>query len=479
MTGRPGPVDGRAVMVDRSRLPEPGPAKPFTFPSIEKSTLPNGLGLWTVTHAQVPVVSLMLLVRCGAAADPPGRDGLAATTADMLDEGSGDRSAIEVHEALARIGAQFDTDIGSDAIVVSTTVLSRFTDRALALLSDVVVRPALRESDFDRVRQLRLHRLTQLRDVPGAVADRAFLKLLYGDHPYGHAPIGSESALTAMTVDDVRTFHASAIRPSAATLIAVGDCAHGEIARIASDAFADWSAGSASLSGERSGDEGRALERSAESRALPRSPRLALVPRAKAPQSELRIGHVTVARDTPDYHALVVANMILGGQFVSRINLNLREDKGFTYGARTAFEFRRLPSPFVLQVSVQTTATAEAIHEAIGEIADIRGPRPVTPEELALGTAALTRGYARSFETADQIARAVMQLALYDLPDDYFVTFVPSIERVTCDEVSRVMTRHVDPARLLTLIVGDPDAAGANLARLDLGDPQILLPETF
>ncbi|PYQ71565.1 MAG: hypothetical protein DMG04_20660 [Acidobacteria bacterium] len=479
MTGRPGPVDGRAVMVDRSRLPEPGPAKPFTFPSIEKSTLPNGLGLWTVTHAQVPVVSLMLLVRCGAAADPPGRDGLAATTADMLDEGSGDRSAIEVHEALARIGAQFDTDIGSDAIVVSTTVLSRFTDRALALLSDVVVRPALRESDFDRVRQLRLHRLTQLRDVPGAVADRAFLKLLYGDHPYGHAPIGSESALTAMTVDDVRAFHASAIRPSAATLIAVGDCAHGEIARIASDAFADWSAGSASLSGERSGDEGRALERSAESRALPRSPRLALVPRAKAPQSELRIGHVTVARDTPDYHALVVANMILGGQFVSRINLNLREDKGFTYGARTAFEFRRLPSPFVLQVSVQTTATAEAIHEAIGEIADIRGPRPVTPEELALGTAALTRGYARSFETADQIARAVMQLALYDLPDDYFVTFVPSIERVTCDEVSRVMTRHVDPARLLTLIVGDPDAAGANLARLDLGDPQILLPETF
>ena len=497
MTARPGPVDGRAVMVDRSRLPEPGPAKPFTFPSIEKSTLLNGLGLWTVTHAQVPVVSLMLLVRCGAAADPPGRDGLAATTADMLDEGSGDRSAIEVHEALARIGAQFDTDIGSDAIVVSTTVLSRFTDRALALLSDVVVRPALRESDFDRVRQLRLHRLTQLRDVPGAVADRAFLKLLYGDHPYGHAPIGSESALTAMTVDDVRTFHASAIRPSAATLIAVGDCAHGEIARIASDAFGDWSTGSASLSGERSGDEGRAFERSFEGLALPgtspdaeairsperlalpRSPRLALVPRAKAPQSELRIGHVTVARDTPDYHALVVANMILGGQFVSRINLNLREDKGFTYGARTAFEFRRLPSPFVLQVSVQTTATAEAIHEAIGEIADIRGPRPVTPEELALGTAALTRGYARSFETADQIARAVMQLALYDLPDDYFVTFVPSIERVTCDEVSRVMTRHVDPARLLTLIVGDPDGAGANLARLDLGDPQILLPETF
>ena len=491
--------------MDRSKLPEPGPARPFTFPSIEKSTLPNGLGLWTVAHAQVPVVSLMMLVRCGAAADPPGMDGLAATTADMLDEGSGDRSAIEVHEALARIGAQFDTDIGSDAIVVSTTVLSKFTDRALSLLSDVVVRPALRESDFSRVRQLRLHRLTQLRDMPGAVADRAFLKLLYGDHPYGHAPIGNEWALTAMTVDDVRAFHANAIRPTAATLIAVGDCTHDEMARIASEVFGDWS-GSASLLGERSGDGGRGPDRSPaafapkpgafpgaegdrratpeleaqrrERLALPASPRLALVPRPKAPQSELRIGQVTVARDTPDYHALVVANMILGGQFVSRINLNLREDKGFTYGARTAFEFRRLPSPFVLQVSVQTTATAEAIHEAIREIADIRGPRPVTPEELALGTAALTRGFARGFETADQIARAVMQLALYDLPDDYFVAFVPSIERVTCDDVSRVMTHHVHPARLLTLIVGDPDV-GASLARLELGDPQILLPETF
>jgi predicted Zn-dependent peptidase len=465
VTVRPEPAGGRAVLVDRSKLPEPGPARPFTFPSIEKSTLANGLGLWTVRHAQVPLVSLMLLVRCGAAADPAGKEGLAATTADMLDEGSGDRTAIEVHEALARIGAQFDTDIGSDAIVVSTTVLSRFTDRALALLSDVVVRPALRESDFSRVRQLRLHRLTQLRDMPGAVADWAFLKLLYGDHPYGHAPIGNEAALSTMTADDVRAFHAHAIRPSAATLIAVGDCEHGQIARIAAETFGDWNG------------HGRVDVRA--SAPIAASPRLAVVPRAKAPQSELRIGHVTVARDTPDYHALVVANMILGGQFVSRINLNLREDKGFTYGARTAFEFRRLPSPFLLQVSVQTTATAEAIREAIGEIADIRGSRPVTPEELALGTAALTRGYARGFETADQVARGVMQLALYNLPDDYFVTFVPAIERVTCDDVSRVMTRHVDPARLLTLVVGDPDVVVTNVERLDLGDPLILSPETF
>ena len=185
------------------------------------------------------------------------------------------------------------------------------------------------------------------------------------------------------------------------------------------------------------------------------------------------------ARDTPDYHPLVVANTILGGQFVSRINLNLREDKGLTYGARTAFEFRRRSGPFVLQVSVQTSGTAKAIEESIGEIAGIRGPRPVTAAELELGIAALTRGYARSFETGEQIGRAALQLALYDLPDDYFEQFVPRIERVTSDDVSRVMARHLDPARLVTLVVGDLDVIGPDLGGLGLGEPVVLSPDAF
>jgi predicted Zn-dependent peptidase len=422
--------------------------------------------VWTVHHTQMPLVAFTLLVRRGASSDPYGKDGLAAVTADMLDEGSGERSAIEMHEALARLGAQFDTDIGSDATVASVTVLSRFSQRALALLSDIVVRPAIREHDFARVRQLRLHRLTQLRDMPGTVADRAFLKLLYGAHPYGHSPIGSEAALASMDVEDVRAFHLRAIRPTVATLIAVGDCEHTAIVQLAAEAFADW------------GGVGEEEEASTIG-PVPHAAGLNVVPRPRAPQSELRIGQVTVSRDTPDYHALVVANTILGGQFVSRINLNLREDKGLTYGARTAFEFRRLPGPFVLQVSVQTTGTARAIDEAIGEIAGIRGPRPVTSDELALGIAALTRGYARSFETGEQIGRAAMQLALYDLPDDYYEQFVPRIERVTSDDVSRVMAHHLDPARLTTLVVGDLDLIGEDLGRLGLGDPVVLSADAF
>ena len=157
--------------------------------------------------------------------------------------------------------------------------------------------------------------------------------------------------------------------------------------------------------------------------------------------------------------------MILGGQFVSRINMNLREDKGYTYGARTAFEFRRAPGPFVLHASVQADATADALREAIGEIRAIRGERPVTREELELGRASLTRGYPRSFETADQIARGAAQLALYDLPDDYFTTFVPKVLSLTEPEVTAIAARHINPARLLTVVVGDREKLTPSLKR--------------
>ena len=207
---------------------------------------------------------------------------------------------------------------------------------------------------------------------------------------------------------------------------------------------------------------------------LPHPARLNIIPRPGAPQSELRIGHVAVPRNTPDYHALVAANMVLGGQFVSRINLNLREDKGFTYGARTSFDFRQQPGPFMLQVSVHTEATGRAIEESIAEIGDIRGNRPVTEDELAMGVAALTRGYARNFETAEQIARAVSQLVLHDLPDDYFAQFVPAVERITPADVMRAAERHLHPGRLTTLIVGDLDVIGASLSALGLGEPVVL-----
>jgi zinc protease len=451
--------------VDRSRLPPLRPVPRFTFPSITKSTLANGLRVWTAHHAEVPMTEFLLVVQRGASSDPVGREGLTAFTTDLLDEGVGSLSALDVSEELARIGAQLGVDVGADAIFIGVSSLTRFAERSLRLLADIIVRPALREDDFERVRRQRLNRLVQLRDMPGAIAERVFMRLLYGDTPYGHTPLGREASLKALTLDDVRGFHQRTFRPGDMTLVAVGDGDHDGIHRLAESVFGGWAAG-----------YGPAYDSDLP---LPQPPRLNVIARPGAPQSELRVGHVAVSRSTPDYHALVAANMVLGGQFVSRVNLNLRGEKGITYGVRTAFEFRRAPGPFVLNVSVDKAATALAIAESIREISDIREARPVSAAELATGVAALTRGYAKNFETCDQIARAVAQLAVFNLPEDFYSEFVPRIEGLSPDEVTQAAARHLDPARLTTLVVGDVDATSQEFGRLNLGAPELLSPDSI
>jgi zinc protease len=448
------------MRADRTKLPELGPERSFTFPAIRRATLDNGLRVWTVEHRQVPLVSVLALVPAGSSSDPPDRHGLAAISGDMLDEGCGDRSALDVHEALGRIGAQLDIDVGHDATVLSLTTLERYLGSGLDLLRDMLVSPRFEQREFDRVRDLRLNRLLQLKDMPPALADRAFTQLLYRNHPYGHLPIGTEGALRSLMIRDITSFHRRAFIPSRTTMIAVGDASHEALVAAVQRAFDGWTL-------EASGPVA-----DPETFPTPAAPptRLAVVHRSGSAQSELRIGHVALSRRSPDYHGALVANMILGGQFVSRINMNLREDKGYTYGARTAFEFRRAPGPFVLHASVQHDATADALREALGEIRAIRGERPVTREELEMGRATLTRGYPRNFETADQVARAAAQLALYDLPDDYFTTFVPKVLALTEDQVTAVAAKHIDPARLLTVVVGDRDKLMPSLKALDLGD---------
>jgi predicted Zn-dependent peptidase len=262
-----------------------------------------------------------------------------------------------------------------------------------------------------------------------------------------------------MGAGEARGFHEQMYDPSRVTVIAVGNGSHEALGAAIDAAFGSWQAGT----------NGRIHADPAALPIPPGSTELLIAPRAGAPQSELRIGHVAAARSSADYHALVALNLVLGGQFVSRINTNLRERKGYTYGARTSFEFRRGRGPFALHASVQSDATADAVREALFELRAIRGERPVTSEELELGRAPLTRGYPRGFETADQIGRAIAQIALYDLPDDYFTTFVPKMLALTPEDLTRAAATHIDPSRLLTVIVGDRDKMGA-MDDLGLGE---------
>ncbi|MGH9147526.1 MAG: M16 family metallopeptidase [Vicinamibacterales bacterium] len=454
---------------DRSRLPEVHGDPPFTFPFIVKRRLTDGLGLWCIEEPALPLVSLLLVVPAGSASDPDRLPGLASLTGDMLDEGSGSRSAIEIHDAFARIGAHLEIEVAADTTLIGLTVLSRYLGQGLSLFADCVVRPNLRKEDIERVRQLRLNRLVQLRDLAPAVADRAFMQMLYEGHPYGHLAIGTETALKEMTVDDVTAFHRGAYLASSATLIAVGDVRAEALGQMVETAFSGWT---------RREQEGPNVQ---FDRALTEPPvvserRLAVVHRAAAAQSELRIGHVGAARSTPDYVPLLVLNMVLGGQFVSRVNLKLREEKGFTYGARTSFDFRRGRGPFLLQTSVQTQVTADAVRDSFTELQEVLADRPVTAAELDLAKSALTRGYARNFETTEQLARALAQLIVHGLPDQYYDQFPAHVREVDTAGVARVTRTHLHPDRMLTLIVGDRPALESSLASIGLGDPAVLVP---
>jgi predicted Zn-dependent peptidase len=332
-------------------------------------------------------------------------------------------------------------------------------------MAGLLTRPSLRESDFTRVRQLRLDRLRQMKDVAPALAERAFLRLLYGSHPYGHTALGSEDGLRAISLDDVTAFHGTLFRPGRSVLVAAGGMRHEELLGVAARAFGGWSdPGGASVPPEPAS----ALKPEATGR------RIALVHREAAAQSELRIGHLAAWRRTPDYPALLVMNAVLGGQFTSRLNLKLREEKAYTYGARSGFDWKRGMSPFLLSTSVHTASTAAAVADAAAEIEAIRGSRPVTESELAHAKAALTRGYPSGFETASHVARAVSQLALYDLPDSYFSDFVPTVNGVMAEDVMRVAARYLDPVRLTALVVGDAAVVAESLHGLSFGEPQQL-----
>lgn len=454
--------------VDRTRLPQQGPEPVFTFPAIRRRQLDNGLSIAAVERRGLPIVSLALVLPAGSAVDPPGRPGLASLAADMLDEGSGDRSAVGIQEALSRIGTELDTEVGPDSAVLSLSLLDRFLPDALRLLADIAVRPRLDRSDLERVRTLRLNRIRQLRDVPGVNAEIVFAREIFGAHPYGHLTIGTSAALGVMEQADVIAFHGRHFVPARGMLIAAGRLDVDTFTRHAADAFGDWAAP------DGGGSPGPPEAPPPVSMTAEPARRLFIVDRPGAAQTELRVGHLGVPRRTPDFHALVLLNAILGGHFSSRLNLNLRERRGFTYGVRSVVDFRKAAGPFSVQTSVQTDATAEAVGEILAELRAITADRPPGDDERSLSEATLTKGYPRNFETPGQVARAVAQMAIYDLPDDTFAIFGPRVRALTTADVTRAAAQHLHPDRSIVVAVGDESRIRADLERLGLGEAAVV-----
>lgn len=439
-------------MSARFTRPAPGAATAIHFPPIARATLDNGLGVWAIKHDGVPIVSASLLIQRGTGDDPADRHGLASLTGDLLDEGAGTRDAIALAEEFGRLGTQVEIDVSPDATLISFSSLSRVFSSALHLIADVIVRPRLAATDFTRVRELRLNRLRQLSRSASTMADRAYVSAIFGDHAYGHGALGTTASLDLMTLDDARTFWARMFGPGEATLVVSGDIDADDVRRAAASALGTW-------------QDPRERPAEAAQPDLRPDPRILLVDRPGAPQSELRIGHAGPPRQTSAYHALIVLNAVLGGQFTSRINRRLREEKGVTYGAHTSFDFRRLAGAFSCDTSVQADATAGAVADVLAEFAAV-GRDAVSNDELSAARASLTRGYVRNFETAGQLARGAAQLATFGLPDDTFDRFVPSVEGVAGTDVHAAAQRFIRPADTTIVVVGDAETCQAPLEQL-------------
>lgn len=453
-----------AEKLDRNQQPAPGATPPTPTPKIVRATLKNGLPVWVVTRRELPTVNVLLQIRAGAGMDG-AQPGVSAMTAALLDEGTNTRSSLEIAKAVEALGASLSSVGGIEQTSVSLQTLTKNLDAALAIMADVVVQPAFKSDELERDRKTRLQSLKQQKDVATTIADRVFNQVIYGeDHPYGHFASGTPASVQAMTREDIVGFYDRYYRPNNAVLIVVGDVTIDRLVPTLERAFTGWT--SKPLPADAA---------AAPARPAARTMAVYLVDKPNAAQSEIRIGQAGAARSAdPDYYALQVLNTALGGQFTSRVNLNLRERHGFTYGARTSWAFRRGDGPFLAGGGVFTAKTDSSLVEFMRELKDIRGPRPLSADELEFSRNALLRGYPRRFETPDAVASVLADLALFGLPDSEIGNYLTQVGRVRAEDVTRVASKYLSPETMTVVVVGDLAKIRPGIEALNLGPVTVL-----
>jgi zinc protease len=427
---------------DRTKAPVPGPPPALKLPPIQKRTLANGLPVWIVEMHEVPVADITVIVKAGAGADPTGKFGLANFTAAMLDEGAGSRDALSIADAVDLLGASLTTGSSFDVSTVRLHTLAGKMDDALQILADVVLRPTFPAAELDRVRKERLTRLLQTRDQPSALASAAFSRLVFGPrHRYGTAGLGNEASNSEMTEADLKGFYSTYYQPQNAHVLVVGDVTADSILPKLERALGEWK------------NTGTVPKVAVPAATQHPARQIYLVDKPGAAQSEIRIGGVGVARNTPDYFILDVLNTILGGSFTSRLNQNLREQHGYAYGAGSAFDMRTSNGPFVASAAVQTDKTVESLREMFKELDAIH--KPVPPDELAKARNLEALGFPAGFETTSGMAGNLAELVIYALPESLFTEYVPKIQAVTPTDVERAARQYLLTDKFAVVVVGD------------------------
>ncbi|HUG41858.1 MAG TPA: pitrilysin family protein [Longimicrobiales bacterium] len=451
-----------AAAPDRTRAPEPGPVRPFDFPAVTRERLDGDASpeLLVARHGDLPLVTAAVILEGGAAAEPPGLAGIARLTVDALEAGTESRDVEALAWELETLGVRLETSAGWDVASVGITVHADRLDPALALLAEIIRRPAFPADQVERLRDEQLAEILQRRKEPRALAaDAAARFIFHRDVPYGRPLVGSEAALRGLGPAQLRAFHADRYRAGSAALVFTGAIDRRRARQAARDHFGDWT-------GEPAADVDFEVRPGVEETTV------FLVHRPGSVQSEIRMGHVGVDRHHADYFPLLVMNTILGGAFTSRLNMSLRERHGFTYGARSAFAFRRRPGPFTVDVAVATDVTARALQEALREVEALRTDGP-TDDELDGARDYLAGILPLTLQTTGQLASRIGELVVYDLPVDYFASYRRRIAAVSAADIRRVAREDVRPDQLAIVVVGDADQVRGPIDALGLGEIQV------
>jgi zinc protease len=444
-----------AQVPDRSKPPELGPPPSLKLPPIQHLKLSNGIPVILMEKRQVPLVQIELLVKAGSVNDPKGKIGLASLATAMMEEGAGSRNSLELADAIDFLGASISAFSSWHTAGVSMfTPLSKL-DEALPLFGDVALKPTFPAEELERNRKERLTTLLQWHDEPRAIASVQFGRTIFGgDHPYGRGNMGNEKSIRSFKVDDLRKFHQTYFRSNNAQLIVTGDVTASEIIPKLEAIFGKWESGNVEQLDFPKAEQ--VNER-----------KIYLIDKPGAPQSEIRIGRIGAERMTEDFYALRVMNTILGGSFTSRLNNNLREQHGYTYGASSNFDFRIFAGPFLAGSAVHTQKTDSAVIEFFKELNRIAELIP--DEELNRAKNYIALRYPENFQTVGQIANQLAEIISYGLPDDYFNNYTKNILAITKEDVQRVAKKYINPEKVAIVIVGDRKTIEKSLEALKLG----------
>lgn len=445
--------------------PVPGPPRDYRFPRFVRHTLSNGVELLLAPVARVPLASIIVLSKHGATLEASPEAGIGALAVSAMAEGTARLSADELADRFERLGGALEPDIDWDSARLETTVGAAHLRAALSLMAEVITEPGFRERDVTRLRDERLADLLQQRAEPRGLADDAFLRVVYDAEARHALPLGgSEETVVDIMAEAVRRHHEQLFRPADTTIVVAGAVQVDDAIASAEAAFAGW----------RSAAEHGENEATASVEA-PTGRWVRVVDKSDAVQSEIRVGHIGPPRKHADFFALAVMNAVLGGLFNSRINLKLREELGYTYGARSAFEWHRRDSIFGVSTAVQSDATIPSLEEILREIDRIRSGH-IAADELSLAISYIDGVFPIRFETTQAICEALATLEAFDLPDDYFDTYRGAIRGVTLDDVQRVASTHLRSEDLRCALVVKAETVVSRLHDLGIENVVVVDP---